>query len=422
MKKVLFFITLFVMSMVLIPSVYAETASSESDLTRLLGDGVTTSIELEKDGNYDGTYTINKNVTINGNGATIKGSISVTGGEYVEISDLTITKSTTPTSDEPYIEVNTTTEDLTLTLSNVTIYTGTKDDSSSFTAGGTGLKVTQAKNSMININNSIIQTKYAVWMYGGDCELYVTDSELSGYAALDLTSNSDQTANNYVEINNSTLTGYAIGSSANSDDYGTIVVGNKDNVSIKIINGSKITNSFENSKNARNDLILMSDYEGKEVTSVSVKVYDSELINTNDNLGAVYNANKKDGNTFETENTTIKGTLIANPVANEFYVDFVVDGKSNVVLAKDGKLNSYDIPNVSKKGYTFVGWFDAKGKLFDTKAKVTEDMTVTAKFTKAAKSETNPATGDNLLTYVSLGAISLIGALGTGLYLKKVNE
>ncbi len=39
-----------------------------------------------------------------------------------------------------------------------------------------------------------------------------------------------------------------------------------------------------------------------------------------------------------------------------------------------------------------------------------------------AKDEKNPATGDNLLTYVSLSVIALTGALGTGLYLKKVNE
>ena len=37
------------------------------------------------------------------------------------------------------------------------------------------------------------------------------------------------------------------------------------------------------------------------------------------------------------------------------------------------------------------------------------------------KDETNPATGDNLLTYVASSVVALTGALGTTLYLKKVN-
>ena len=47
-----------------------------------------------------------------------------------------------------------------------------------------------------------------------------------------------------------------------------------------------------------------------------------------------------------------------------------------------------------------------------------EDVTVEVTLRVA----TNPATGDNLLTYVSLSVVALTGALGTGLYLKKVNE
>ena len=69
----------------------------------------------------------------------------------------------------------------------------------------------------------------------------------------------------------------------------------------------------------------------------------------------------------------------------------------------------------------FVGFYtDAKLKnKYDWKTEE-EDLTVYMAF-ETIKEEKNPATGDNLLTYVSLSAIAFIGALGTGLYLKKVN-
>lgn len=57
---------------------------------------------------------------------------------------------------------------------------------------------------------------------------------------------------------------------------------------------------------------------------------------------------------------------------------------------------------------------------FDFSKVLTDDTNLYIKIVDAKK-ETNPATGDNLLTYVSLSVIALIGALGTGLYLKKVN-
>ncbi len=78
-----------------------------------------------------------------------------------------------------------------------------------------------------------------------------------------------------------------------------------------------------------------------------------------------------------------------------------------------------DLKNTKIK---FIGFYtDAKLKnKYDWTTKE-EDLTIYMAF-KTVKEETNPATGDNLLTYVSLSVIALTGALGTGLYLKKVNE
>ena len=69
----------------------------------------------------------------------------------------------------------------------------------------------------------------------------------------------------------------------------------------------------------------------------------------------------------------------------------------------------------------FVGFYtDAKLKnKYDWTTKEA-DLTVYMAF-ETIKDETNPATGDNLLTYVSLSVVALTGALGTGIYLKKVN-
>ena len=72
--------------------------------------------------------------------------------------------------------------------------------------------------------------------------------------------------------------------------------------------------------------------------------------------------------------------------------------------------------------YEVEGFYsdDAMTKKFDFAKTLDVDTILYIKIV-VAKKEANPATGDKLLTYVSLSAIAFIGALGTGLYLKKVN-
>ena len=75
------------------------------------------------------------------------------------------------------------------------------------------------------------------------------------------------------------------------------------------------------------------------------------------------------------------------------------------------------------KDIVVVGFYSdaAMTKKFDFSQKLDENTILYVKLADAKK-ETNPATGDNLLTYVSLSVVALTGALGTGLYLRKVNE
>ena len=73
--------------------------------------------------------------------------------------------------------------------------------------------------------------------------------------------------------------------------------------------------------------------------------------------------------------------------------------------------------------YEFEGYYSdiAMTKKFDFSKPLTDDIVIYIKMVDVKK-ETNPATGDNFLTYVSLSVVALTGALGTGLYLRKVNE
>ncbi len=425
-KKFVLAILVFVFSMFIIPNVHAQEADA-GELANLLSSGEQKNIELKPEENYQGDFTINHDVTIVGNGATIKGTIKITGGTEINISDLTMTGHVDNSNfkDDPYIEVKS--NDVKLNLSKVTIYNGVKDDSSSFIYAGSGVKVPfDVTGSEVTINDSTIQTKYAVWMQGADSDLTIKNSKLSGYAALDLTS-SEETSNNKVTINNSTLTGYALYGNEGDNDYGTIVVGNKKNVTIDIINNSIIANNFDNSTGARNDLILISDHNNTTATAVTVNVEDSTLNNTakSVSLGAVYNANGMSGISFKTKNITAIGNLIAGE--DQFYVDFVIDGKSNIVLVPaNGEIDPSNIPDVYKAGYTFDGWFNEAGSIFSTKGNITKNLTVNARFTKipASNSKTdnieNPDTLDGISSSVVLGIIGLIGIVGCAIYYKKI--
>ncbi len=426
MKKVLFGGIALFTSVLFMNNVHAEdlcTVADDGTLSSQLSSSTCSTINLENGKTYNG-FTISRDVTIVGNGATVNGTIEITGGTKVKISDLTM-NDTSKSKDDPYINVTSSSTNVDLTLSKVIIYNGNKDNSQTFTSAGTGVKVSYGvkAGTKVTIDNSIIHTKYAVWMEGSNSDLIVNNSDLAGYAALDLTSSSHQTENNKVTINHSTLTGYAIGESKNSNDYGTIVVGNKKNVTIDIINNSVITNNFANGIDARSDLILISDYDGNSSTDVNVTVSNSTLKNTakDNTLGAVYNANNEEGNTFKTQNTAVTGPLFAN--SDNYFVDFKIDGKSNIVEAdKEGKLDQSAIPSPKKDGYKFEGWYleDTYKNVFDTTSKVEKNMIVYAKFTEIE----NPNALDNVPKTGSSLPIALIGLLGlatlTGAYSLKL--
>ncbi len=213
------------------------------------------------------------------------------GKTNVEISDLTMTGGTHNNANNAspeYIFVQST--NVNLKVSKVKIYYENIDDSSKFIQHGGGIVVynSSGNGSTVEVTDSTIHTKYAIWIEGSNSDLTVKNSELSGYAALYLGSQT-QTSGNKVTINNSTLTGYAQGTAENSN-FGTIAIANKDNVKIDIINNSVIINNFANNTDVRSDLILMSNAYAM-AKNVEINVSNSTLNNTNNTYGAVYNAN-----------------------------------------------------------------------------------------------------------------------------------
>ncbi len=100
--------------------------------------------------------------------------------------------------------------------------------------------------------------------------------------------------------------------------------------------------------------------------------------------------------------------------AKSYYYDKGAKVDQKELLAKLG---------VSSK-YTLKGIYadETRKTAFDFSKPLENSTTIYVDYVLKTKEETNPATGDNLLTYVSLGVIALIGALGTSLYLRKVNE
>ena len=261
MKKVLFGGIALFTSLLFMNNVHAEeacTAENTGDLTNKLSSCNT--INLKSGETYTGNFEISKNVTIVGNGATIEGTIAIKGGTNINISDLTMTGGTTNNEAKPeYISVQS--ANVQLNVSKVKIYYSDMNNSSKFTEHGTGIVVyySDGNGSTVKVTDSTIHTKYAIWIEGSNSNLTVKNSNLAGYAALDLTSSSALTENNKITIDHSTLTGYAMGAKKGDNNYGTIVVGNKKDVTIDIINNSVITNNFANGQGTRSDLILISD-------------------------------------------------------------------------------------------------------------------------------------------------------------------
>ena len=96
----------------------------------------------------------------------------------------------------------------------------------------------------------------------------------------------------------------------------------------------------------------------------------------------------------------------------------------NYVLGEEEKDYLNGVVNDTIKGakLKFVGFFtDEKLNNKYNWETAESDLTVYMAF-ETVKEETNPATGDNLLTYIALGAVSLVAVVGSCLYLRKVND
>ncbi len=136
----------------------------------------------------------------------------------------------------------------------------------------------------------------------------------------------------------------------------------------------------------------------------------------------------------ETEDWNETGYLTAS---NQVKVEFRAlcpeevgnDYSDYLYLPTNGKVTEKEVRALASlkkylgNKYEIEGFYSDAGrtKKFDFSKEIATNTIVYIKMA-VVKEEKNPATGDNLLTYVSLGVVALMGTLGTVVYLKKVNE
>ncbi len=107
--------------------------------------------------------------------------------------------------------------------------------------------------------------------------------------------------------------------------------------------------------------------------------YDLSTLGTPSKLGYIFN-----GYDIETEGTyTVVGNTEATVqwTADNKTVVFEADGVETEVTVLNGFAVSRPATDPTKTGYTFQGWYDAQGNLYDFSAAVTTDIMITAKFT-----------------------------------------
>ena len=108
--------------------------------------------------------------------------------------------------------------------------------------------------------------------------------------------------------------------------------------------------------------------------------------------------------------TAEDSTLTAKWDANEYTVT-LDDGNSTteITVTYDEAIGELPIPE--REGYTFAGWYDAEGNLVtkDTVYTSTDDLTLTAKWTKVVNEEGSANTSDSsqLSLYISIMILSL---------------
>ena len=439
MRKVNLALGLFVVFMFgFIANVSAKeiNVTDVSTLTQALADADAGDTIILADGSYNTDITIEKDIVLKGtsvDGTIVNGSVILNAeGIEVTLDSLTITDAGT------IIDVKATS---TLTVNNAKVlYAGYNGTFSVNNSDGIWLEKT-ANGSTVNVTNSTVVAKYAIWVYGEENTVNVTGSTINGWAAIDISngSGSQTTANNNkVSINDSTIIGTNV-YNGRTDAYGVIVIGGQSNVKVEI-SGSTVKNEFPVTNNQVDVILFSTSYATSEKSEVTIS--NSELIN-NDATGssAVINYSSEeiqDGENivslYETKITSENDTIY-NTAGN--YVTFTIDlmgVQTTTTIPANSTIPEDALVLDEIEGYTFEGWYldEDFTTPFDATVPVTDNTILYAKLTEIVEEPTtpenpsepeepieNPSTSDNILTYVVLGGISLVGIVGASLYLKK---
>ncbi len=392
---------MFFASFFCIAGVNADTinVSSGDDLASKVASANPGDTLVIENGTYNGDITITKDITLKGaskDGVIINGTVIVnTSNVDVTLDSLTINDSSTLIDIKAKSTVN---------VNNATVaYTGYNGTYNTNSTDGIWVERT-ANGTELNITNSDVAAKYAVWVSGADNNISITGSTLTGYAALDISNGVSQKPNqvegNIVNVSDSTLTGYNT-YSGSSDNYGTIVIGGQKGLKLNIDN-SVVTNLVTN---VVEDLIVISSsYSVSE--NVEINITNSELINNAPvgNPSAVYNVTSSSNinNDIILDNTDVSATngIIYGTLADYVYVTInVFDVQSVVAIPNGSSLEGLNDYVISLDGYNFEGWFtDSTYETpFDDTIPVTDNINLYAKYVEIPQDEpvvSDPSLGE----------------------------
>lgn len=425
------------------------TLQLQKDVTD--ADDLTDSLRLDSATAKSITLDLNNHKIVASNGAAI-----IVGSEPNKVT-VTV-KGGTIVSTKTYADVITVTKGSNLNVDNCKIYNKDVTEETDLLTETTNAYISGihvGDDSKVTVTNTHIYANYAFFLRGSNSEVTITDSELHGYAALDITNGIDQDVNtgNKVTVTNSTLTGHNPYAKNASNNYGTVVIGGQEDLELTIT-GSTVTNTTTNNSE---DLIYFGNaYENSK--GVDVAITDSTLNNTDSaNGSAVFNYNTKENasaNTVVTTGTKVEGTEYPADNTDVVYVSVVytLDGKTveeTKAFEKDKVeegLKAYleELSATLKEQKVNVdGYYtDADYKTeFKLENEVTGSVKVYVKTSKVeepkeepkdeptkdepvkdndkADEETNPQTSDNIISVVAMGVVSLIVVAGCGLYFKK---
>lgn len=382
--KIKLFLVVFIAALFFVPNVNAATitVSNGDDLSAKVASADPGDILNIATGTYNGDITLDKNITLKG---ASREDVIINGTVVINSQDIEVTlDSLTVNDNATLIDVK---AKSTVNVNNSTIaYSGYNGTYTTNSVDGIWVERT-ANGTKLNITSSDVAAKYAVWVSGGSNNVTITDSTLTGYAALDISNGVSQKPNqvegNIVNVSNSTLTGYNT-YSGSSDNYGTIVIGGQKGLQLDIDN-SVVTNLVTN---VVEDLIVISSsYSVSE--NVEINITNSELINNAPagNSSAVYNVTSSSNinNNIVLDNTDVSATngIIYGALANYVYVTInVFDVQSVLTIPTGSSLDGLDEYVIEIDGYNFEGWFtdNTYETLFDDTKLVTENINLYAKF------------------------------------------